>query len=418
MKTWMRKKKEFVQIEYQPRNVKELLVEMKDTSEFLVDLAFSAVIFDSREMADEVEEKEYEMDMLLYQIRMGTLIAAQTVEDARQLSGILQVATAAENISNAAGDIAELVGAPVEIRPVLPFFLCRADERLASLTVNPKSTMVRRSIGELAVEVETGTRIIAVRRCRKWFYDPGGGFKFKPEDVVIVRGVEEGLKELEDYTSGKLPWGEGGPGGKGPRTPGECGPGGGPHMERAEQKFLKMKDIAGLMLDLAYGALLYDSKGLAREVYNLEDIADRLNDKIQRIAIADIAPKSPDRALAIMRLAESMETIADAARGIADVVLRDIEPHPVLKASIVESDNSITTATLSSKSILVGKSLKDVRLGTEIGMWVIAVRRGKRWIFDPDTAEKMKKGDRLIARGPREGAPMLEDLARGRLREL
>ena len=92
MKTWMRKKKEFVQIEYQPRNVKELLVEMKDTSEFMVDLAFSAVIFDSREMADEVEEKEYEMDKLLYQIRMGTLIAAQTVEDARQLSGILQVA--------------------------------------------------------------------------------------------------------------------------------------------------------------------------------------------------------------------------------------------------------------------------------------------------------------------------------------
>jgi uncharacterized protein with PhoU and TrkA domain len=416
MKYRGKKKKEFAEIEYKPRNVKELLVEMKDTSEFILDLAFSAVIFDSKEMADEVEEKEYEMDRLLYQIRMGTLIAAQTIEDAKLLSGILQVANAAEKISNAAGDIAELVAAPVEIRPVLPFFLCRGDEHMVRMMVAEKSTMRRRSIGELAVEVETGSRIIAVRRSRKWFYDPDANFKFRKDDVMVVRGVEEGLEELEAYATGRLPWGEGGPQRGLEKVDGSgCGPVGGTQkLDQGEKKFLKMKDISELMVDLAYGALLYDSNALAREVYTLEDIVDKLNERIQRHALTTIGPKNPDRAMALMRLAESMESVGDSAREIADVVLRDIEPHPVLKASIVESDNSITMARLTKGSILVGKSLRQVRLGTEIGMWVRVMRRGRRWIFDPDTSEKLKSGDRLIAVGPRQGALLLEELAAGK----
>ena len=39
----------------QPRNVKDLLVEAKDVSELMVDLAYAAVFFNDEQLADEVE---------------------------------------------------------------------------------------------------------------------------------------------------------------------------------------------------------------------------------------------------------------------------------------------------------------------------------------------------------------------------
>lgn len=200
------RKKEFEEIEYEPTSVKDLLTEMKDTSELIVDLAYSAVKFDSEDMAKEVRELEFKMDKLLYQIRLAAMLAARTPKDAEQLSGILQVAAAAENISNAAGDIANLLEGEIEIRPFLPFVLKDADEKIKPVSVRDGSTIAKRLIGELRVESETGARIIAVKRNKKWIYDVEKDFKLKAKDTLIVRGVEDGLLEFQKYAEGKLKW--------------------------------------------------------------------------------------------------------------------------------------------------------------------------------------------------------------------
>ena len=103
------KKEEFTELEYEPRPVKEILTEMKDISELIIDLAYSAVLFDNEEIAEEVKYLDVEMDKLNYDIRMMAMMASRTKEDAEQLAGILQVAEAAESISNAAGDIINLL---------------------------------------------------------------------------------------------------------------------------------------------------------------------------------------------------------------------------------------------------------------------------------------------------------------------
>ena len=200
------RKKEFAEIEYKPTSVKDLLTEMKDISELIVDLAYSAVKFDSEDMAKEVRELEFEMDKLLYQIRLAAMLAARTPEDAAQLSGILQVAAAAENISNAAGDIAELLDSKIELRPFLPFVLKDADEKILPVKILEGSSISRYLIGELRVESETGAKIIAVKRNKKWIYDVERDFKLKPNDTLIVRGVEDGLLEFKKYAEGKLKW--------------------------------------------------------------------------------------------------------------------------------------------------------------------------------------------------------------------
>jgi uncharacterized protein with PhoU and TrkA domain len=201
-----KKKKEFEEIEYEPTSVKNLLTEMKDTSELIVDLAYSAVIFDCDDMAKEVENLEIRMDKLLYQIRLAAMMATRTVEDAEQLSGILQVASMAENMSNAAGDIVKLLDVNLESRLILPMVLRKGDEKIRHVFVDKKSSMIGRSIGELQVESETGARVIAVNRGKRWHYGVDEEFRFKEKDRLIVRGVEDGVEEFKRYANGLGPW--------------------------------------------------------------------------------------------------------------------------------------------------------------------------------------------------------------------
>ncbi|MFQ5553460.1 MAG: potassium channel family protein, partial [Thermoplasmata archaeon] len=189
---------------------KDLLVEMKDISEHIVDLAYAAVVFDSDDLGAEVRALEERMDYLRYQIRMIALMASRTKEDAEQLAGILQVASAAETISNGAGDIVDLLEQRIEARPFLPFVLGEADEKLRAARLLAGSTMAGRAIGDLRVETETGMRIIALQRGRKWRYDPEGEAILREGDLLVLRGTEDGFQRLGRYARGEEAWPEAG----------------------------------------------------------------------------------------------------------------------------------------------------------------------------------------------------------------
>ena len=79
-----------VKYKYTPLNIKELLIEMKDTSELMIDLAYSAMIYDNEEIAEEVVHLEENMEMLDYHIKMVTMLSARRIEDAEQLLGVLE----------------------------------------------------------------------------------------------------------------------------------------------------------------------------------------------------------------------------------------------------------------------------------------------------------------------------------------
>src|SRR5918911_2436914 len=95
----------------QPRSVKELLVEAKDVSELMVDLAYAAVFFSEENLAEEVEELEERMDGDLRRLREVAMLAARSPEDAEAMAGVLHVAAAMEKIGDAASDIARVVQA-------------------------------------------------------------------------------------------------------------------------------------------------------------------------------------------------------------------------------------------------------------------------------------------------------------------
>ncbi|WP_400208401.1 potassium channel family protein [Candidatus Methanomassiliicoccus intestinalis] len=186
--------------------VRELLTEMKDISEVIVDLAYASLLFDSNEIGDEVKHLESKMDVLNYEIRSRTMLASRTKDDAIQLSGLLQIAESAAAISKAAGDIVGIREINPQNGPFLSFVLRDAEEKILPLTINKKSDMRGKSIDDLSIEAETGMRIIAIKRDIRWIYDPEGDVRLKENDMLIVRGTEDGFRRLRKFAHGEEKW--------------------------------------------------------------------------------------------------------------------------------------------------------------------------------------------------------------------
>ena len=185
------------------------------------------------------------------------------------------------------------------------------------------------------------------------------------------------------------------------------------HFKKIVDKLVFLKDTSELMIDLAYSSLLLNSQALAEEVEALENHMDNLHTEFERLVLSSgFTPEESKDFLGLIRLGVVTEEIADAAMEIADVVLRGLEPHPILKLVIEEAEETVTKVTVSETSTLVGKKIRDAQIQEETGMRVLVIRRGNWWLRPrPETV--IKFGDTLIAAGYAEGEADFETLVSG-----
>jgi len=185
------------------------------------------------------------------------------------------------------------------------------------------------------------------------------------------------------------------------------------HFKKIVEKLVLLKDTSELMIDLAYSSLLLNSRALAEEVEALENHTDNLHTDFELLVLSSgFKPKESKDFLGLIRLGVVTEEIADAAMEIADVVLRGLEPHPILRTVIEEAEETVTRVTVSENSLLVGKKIREAQIQEETGMWVLVIRRGKYWLRPrPDTV--IKAGDILLASGYAEGETDFKTLASG-----
>ena len=191
-------------IEYRPISVREALTEMKDVSEIMIDLAYSAALFNSDELAEEVMELEKRVDYLDYIIDMNVMLAARDAEDAEHLTAVTTVASATNKISDAAADIATIVLKNIGIHPIVRKAFEQVEERLARAIVKPDSILVKKKLGDLELAAKIGVDVIAIRRKREWKIDPEDHEKILEGDVLLARGAPHGIDELKTIASGKL----------------------------------------------------------------------------------------------------------------------------------------------------------------------------------------------------------------------
>src|SRR2546422_1620708 len=314
--------------EDRPRNVKDLLVEAKDVSELMVDLAYAAVFFNEDDLAEEVEELEEQMDWYLRRLRQVAMLAARSPEDAEQMGDVLHIAAAMEKIGDAASDIARVVHAKLGIPDSLRPDLRHADEIVGRVRVREGAPCVGRSLRELLLPSETGMWLLAVRRGTEWVFDPQAETVLNEGDVLLYQGPEEGVNLIRDVAGApQLP--------EPPETEGPPLT----ELDRAVDLLVEMKNSAEVAVGLAYSSLLFKDRALAAEVGTLESRSDVLHDELESWVLkAAPEARNPDELRGILRLAYASETIFDAARDMTWLIEHGEELHPVIQLAPAGSE--------------------------------------------------------------------------------
>jgi uncharacterized protein with PhoU and TrkA domain len=182
-------------------------------------------------------------------------------------------------------------------------------------------------------------------------------------------------------------------------------------FEEIVEQFVELKDKSELMMDLAYSSLFLNSRELAEEVQKLEEEIDKSHTEFELLVLSsDFKKEEAKGFLGLIRLGVATEKIADAAAEMAEVVLRGIEPHPVLKLAIKEAEETVAQACVDANSLLVNKTLKEAKVNEETGMWILAIKRGGKCLR-PKPESKIQVGDVLIASGYSDGVEDLKKLA-------
>ena len=388
-------------VEYEPVSVKDVLVEMKDTAELLIDLSYSAVLHHNVDLAEEVLRLEERMDVLEMRGRMSLLLAARSPDDAERLAPVLSIVAAADQISDAAGDIAKIVLEDIRIPEAMRMALPDAVETLVRGIVSAESPYAGRTLKDIDLESQTGIRVIALRRGEEWLLNPGPNTHIEAEDVALLRGPESEIGEVYRTmtTTGYEP-----PTTDAPEIE---------DLERAVDTIVHMKNLSELAVDLAYSSVLFDSEELAEEVRNLEVEVDALESRFEAWVLRAAAEAEDPVALrGLIHLGTSTEAISDAAVDISEGVLRDIAVHPVVELAVQESDEIITRVEIESGSALDSTMVSAGVSDADVTMSVIAIRRPDvGWLLVADADAEIQSGDILIAKGTRTAAESFRELA-------
>ncbi|MEQ8718396.1 MAG: PhoU domain-containing protein [Acidimicrobiales bacterium] len=383
-----------------PRNLRTMLSEAKDRSELMVDLAYAALFFGDPDMAEEVGELEEDMNELVHDMRAICVMAVRHPRDADGMSSVLQVVSAVERIANDAVDIARIVTHEIGIPAELVADLSGAEEVSHRVLVREGSHMANMPISALELPVQTGMRIVAVKRDRDWITDIDGDVILVSGDALFLRGAPEGIVRLRELAAAD-PWQPAEP----PEDPWLS------DLDRAVDVLVEMKNLSEVAVGLAYSALVLGDRGLAAEVEHLESRLDQMNDRLElwvlRAASEAIDP-SPLRGL--LHLANAAEDIGDQAKQMVWLIAEGEEIHPILEIALGDSDEVVMMVEVCVGSTAEGATLAELALNIEPGFTVLAIRAGERYAYRPRGGRALEAGDEVIASGPEEGREALAHL--------
>jgi uncharacterized protein with PhoU and TrkA domain len=194
----------FERVAYKPIPVRELLVEMKNLSELMIDLAYSAALFNDKELAEDVLELEAHVDNLSYLLDIEVMVASRgDPREAQALVGVSTVAAATDKISDAAADIAAIVTRDIGVHPIVGSIFEKVEERIVKATVKEGSAIADKRISKLDLAARMGIDIIAIRRNQTWIINPKGSEHILPGDTLITRGAPQGIKQFKDLAESR-----------------------------------------------------------------------------------------------------------------------------------------------------------------------------------------------------------------------
>ena len=272
------------------------------------------------------------------------------------------------------------------------------------MLVREDSHLARRPLADLELPVQTGMRVVAIRRGRDWITDVDGDELCTPGDVLFLRGSPAGIDRLRELAA--APRWE-------PPVPPEDGAL--TDLDRAVDVLVEMKNISEAAVGLAYSALVLARPGPGRRGPPPRGPPRRDEGPPRAVGAAgrgadDLDP-SPLRGL--LHLSQAAEDIGDQAQQMVWLIEQKEELHPILAIALGESDEVVVRVPVGA-----GQPGRRRHARRSCGStsspastcWPSAAAAATSTGPGGDVA--LQAGDELIASGPDEGHPLLAELLR------
>jgi uncharacterized protein with PhoU and TrkA domain len=175
----------------------ERFVELKDTSELMMNLAYSSLLLNSRELAEDVQRLEEYVDKLHTDFELLVLSSGLKPKKSKRFLGLIRLGVVTEEIADAAAEIAGVVLRGIRPHPVLKLAIEEAEETVTYSQVAEFSPLVNKTLREARIPEETGMWILAIRR-RGRYIRPKPYTKIEAKDVLIASGYAEGEEDLKN----------------------------------------------------------------------------------------------------------------------------------------------------------------------------------------------------------------------------
>lgn len=176
-----------------------MIAELKDLSELMISLAYSAFLYNDKAIAQEIMELEEYIDHRRLEFELAVLSLPLNVKGRL---GLLRLSYAAEELSDASAKIADIVLKGIPTHPILEQAIEDAEETILMVDVNPNSIFVGKSLSQLALDENIGMHIIAIKRHGKWIFHPRENTVIEAGDKLICSGYHESREKLISLAEG------------------------------------------------------------------------------------------------------------------------------------------------------------------------------------------------------------------------
>jgi len=394
------KKKKF---KYQPLSLKDILKEMKQQIDLMIDLAYSAIKFSSKEIADETSKIEKRIHELVFLLNLQIIqTQAGGIKEAKKLEPIVVMGYSIDKISDALADIAKVVYINSDICDFTQLFWDEVPEPIVKVTVREKCEFIGMDRLDVHFRSKHGVDLIAIKRNDTWLFSKDA--QILKDDVLIIKGELEPIKELkqlvfdDEITSFQI-YGE-----KKGLDFDLTNPEIFEEIQELKRSYVLITDISETMIELSLASLFFNSYEVAEDVLEMEELMDGLNIAFEKdlLDFGNIVD-NPRNLTGIMRIVFSCEHIADAAAHIAENILKGFEPHIILQKAIEETAEIVVRETVSEDSFFKSKSYRELQdQRYKRGFHIIALKRENKWIYSFKSDFIFKEGDLIIGLGPKE----------------
>jgi len=172
------------------------LIQLKNTSLVMVDIAYTAMLTKSEELAERIKEFENYVDVMLEEFSKKIISSEKLSIDEKY--GAMRLAIASEEISDAALLMVQPLLAGLEPHPIIVDVVGETFERISVIEMDKEDD--GKTLSELGYS-KRGIIVLAVRRNDDWIVmPPYSSFVVKDGDVLIVKYISESesiIDELE-----------------------------------------------------------------------------------------------------------------------------------------------------------------------------------------------------------------------------